>query len=321
MTTGLLIGQLASKFGVSPQAIRYYEQLGLLNQPERNRSGYRLYTLAAQDRLQIIRSAQNFGLSLHEIKELLEIGEHSKAAQSRMQQMVQNHLADLDQQLEELNHTRQQLGRRFEQLQQLGAIGPQSQSLLKLLQAIEDHSHADDEGDEDLSRSMLAKYAAGERHFTSIKLIGAKLSGTLLSHANFNRAELMLASLNETTLEQCKFREAYLSGADMIGAYLKEADLSHAVLIGTDLSEATLTNANLIGSNLGGACLCEADLRGANLSEAILMGANLQGADLRGVNLFGSNLIDANLEDVIVDEPIVVNNVTVSYPQPVPNPI
>lgn len=318
MTTGLLIGQLASKFGVSSQAIRYYEQLGLLKQPERNRSGYRLYTMAAQDRLQIIRSAQNFGLSLHEIKELLDIGEQSKDAQQRMQQMVANHIAELDQQLAELSHTRQQLGRRFEQLQQLSTVGPQSQSLLKLLQTIEDQSLTVLEGDEDISRGMLAKYAAGERHFAGLKLIGAKLSGTLLSHANFNRAELMLASLNEAALEQCTFREAYLSGADMIGAYLKQADLSHAVLIGTDLSEATLTETSLIGSNLGGACLCEADLRGANLSEAILMGANLQGADLRGVNLFGSNLIDANLEGVIVDEPIVVDNSTVSYPQPVP---
>ncbi|MGR3273840.1 pentapeptide repeat-containing protein [Acaryochloris marina NIES-2412] len=318
MTTGLLIGQLASKFGVSPQAIRYYEQLGLLKQPERNRSGYRLYTMAAQERLQIIRSAQNFGLSLHEIKELLDIGEQSKDAQQRMQQMVACHIEDLDQQLTELNQTRQQLGRRFEQLQQLSTVGPQSQSLLKLLQTIEDQSLTVLEGDEDISRGMLAKYAAGERHFAGLKLIGAKLSGTLLSHANFNRAELMLASLNEAALEQCTFREAYLSGADMIGAYLKQADLSHAVLIGTDLSEATLTETSLIGSNLGGACLCEADLRGANLSEAILMGANLQGADLRGVNLFGSNLIDANLEGVIVDEPIVVDNSTVSYPQPVP---
>lgn len=318
MTTGLLIGQLASKFGVSPQAIRYYEQLGLLKQPERNRSGYRLYTMAAQDRLQIIRSAQNFGLSLHEIKELLDLGEHSKEAQQRMQEMVGHHIEALDQQLTELHHSRQQLGCRFEQLQQLSTVGPQSQSLLKLLQTIEDQSLASPEGDEDISKGILAKYAAGERQFVGMKLIGAKLSGALLSHGNFNRAELMLASLNETALEQCTFREAYLSGADMIGAYLKQADLSHAVLIGTDLSEATLTEASLIGSNLGGACLCEADLRGANLSEAILMGANLQGADLRGVNLFGSNLLDANLEDVIVDEPIVVDNSTVSYPQPVP---
>lgn len=318
MTTGLLIGQLATKFGVSPQAIRYYEQLGLLNQPERNRSGYRLYTLAAQDRLQIIRSAQNLGLSLHEIKELLELGEHSPDAQARMQEMVQSHLGELDEQLEELTHTRQQLGRRFEQLQQFSAAGSRPQPLLKILQALEDHNPAETVVADDISKGMLAKYAAGERHFSGIKLIGAKLNGTLLSHANFNRAELMLASLNETALEQCTFREAYLSGADMIGAYLKDADLSHAVLIGTDLSEATLAGASLIGSNLGGACLCEADLRGANLSEALLMGANLEGADLRGVNLFGSNLIDANLKDVIVDEPIMVDTPSVGYPQPVP---
>ncbi|WP_299410732.1 pentapeptide repeat-containing protein [Acaryochloris sp. IP29b_bin.148] len=318
MTTGLLIGQLASKFGVSPQAIRYYEQLGLLNQPYRNRSGYRLYTVAAQDRLYMIRSAQNFGLSLHQIKEILDIGEHSQNSQILMKQMVQSHLAELDQQLAELDQTRQQLKRRFEQFQQLSSVGPQSQSLLKLLKTIEDHNHPVAEEDDDISNRMLAQYAAGERYFSGIKLIGAKLSGTLLSHANFNRAELMLASLNETVLEKCTFREAYLSGADMIGAYLEQADLSHAVLVGSDLSEATLAGASLIGSNLGGACLYKADLRGATLSEAILMGANLQGADLRGVNLFGSNLLDANLEDVIVDEPIVIDNSIIGYPQTIP---
>ncbi|MBA2253525.1 MAG: MerR family DNA-binding transcriptional regulator, partial [Chloroflexi bacterium] len=48
------IGELARQSGVAPTALRYYEQLGLLPEPERTASGYRAYGEAAVDRLAFI---------------------------------------------------------------------------------------------------------------------------------------------------------------------------------------------------------------------------------------------------------------------------
>jgi MerR family redox-sensitive transcriptional activator SoxR len=69
----LKIGDVARAAGVRKSRIRYYEQIGLI--PEAPRiSGQRRYTPAVLRRLAVIDVAQRAGLSLDEIRELLEIG-------------------------------------------------------------------------------------------------------------------------------------------------------------------------------------------------------------------------------------------------------
>jgi MerR family redox-sensitive transcriptional activator SoxR len=61
------IGQLAARAGVNPSAIRYYEKLGLLPQPQRS-GGQRRYSGDALDRVLLIRFAGEMAFSLGEIK-------------------------------------------------------------------------------------------------------------------------------------------------------------------------------------------------------------------------------------------------------------
>jgi DNA-binding transcriptional MerR regulator len=49
------IGELAARSGLTPDALRYYERLGLLPPPQRSAGGFRLYEEATLDRLQFIR--------------------------------------------------------------------------------------------------------------------------------------------------------------------------------------------------------------------------------------------------------------------------
>lgn len=67
------IGEVAERSGVNPTTIRYYEEIGLVPEPERTASGYRDYEDAAITRLSFIRAAQSIGLSLGEIKEVLAL--------------------------------------------------------------------------------------------------------------------------------------------------------------------------------------------------------------------------------------------------------
>jgi MerR family copper efflux transcriptional regulator len=67
------IGQLARRSGLAATALRYYEQLGLLPEPERTPSGYRSYGEEVVDRLAFIRSAQAVGLTLGEVREVLGV--------------------------------------------------------------------------------------------------------------------------------------------------------------------------------------------------------------------------------------------------------
>lgn len=73
MTNNLLqlIGQLAKKAGVKSDTIRFYEKQGLLPEPVRSASGYRLYDESALKRIRFIKQAQSLGFSLEEIQRIL----------------------------------------------------------------------------------------------------------------------------------------------------------------------------------------------------------------------------------------------------------
>jgi hypothetical protein len=62
MREQLHIGEVARLVGVSTKTIRYYHQIGLLAEPERTESGYRLYDAAHLLRLQHIRRLRALGL-------------------------------------------------------------------------------------------------------------------------------------------------------------------------------------------------------------------------------------------------------------------
>lgn len=70
---GLRIGQVATRLGLNPKTIRYYEQIGLLPPPQRSPTGYRLYSEEDGERLAFIRRAKQVGFSLEEIREILSL--------------------------------------------------------------------------------------------------------------------------------------------------------------------------------------------------------------------------------------------------------
>lgn len=65
------IGELSTRSGLTPDALRYYERLGLLPPPRRTSGGFRVYTVGTLETLRFIRRAQSLGLTLHEIGALV----------------------------------------------------------------------------------------------------------------------------------------------------------------------------------------------------------------------------------------------------------
>ncbi|HSR24199.1 MAG TPA: MerR family transcriptional regulator [Candidatus Eisenbacteria bacterium] len=97
------IGELARTAGVATSALRYYEQAGLLPAPERTPAGYRLYAPAALGRLAFIRRAQALGLSIREIRWLVDSPRTgSEAQRTRLRRVVAHKVADVERRLREL---------------------------------------------------------------------------------------------------------------------------------------------------------------------------------------------------------------------------
>ncbi len=76
----LTIGQLASYAGVTVRAVRHYHQIGLLPEPQRDASGYRIYDAAAVVRLIRIRTLAEAGVPLARVRELLDADPDTFAA-------------------------------------------------------------------------------------------------------------------------------------------------------------------------------------------------------------------------------------------------
>lgn len=103
------IGELAKRIGVNPKTIRYYESIGLLPEPHRRPSGYRTYDAADLERIAFIRRAQQFGLRLDVIGEILALRERGERPCGYVLGAVRRELDDLDRRIAELQATRGQL--------------------------------------------------------------------------------------------------------------------------------------------------------------------------------------------------------------------
>ncbi len=89
----------ARKAGVNVETIRYYQRIGLVAEPEKPLSGFRVYPDSAIDRIHFIQRAQMLGFSLAEIKHLLEL-EDGDCAQTR--ELAEQKLALINHKIEDL---------------------------------------------------------------------------------------------------------------------------------------------------------------------------------------------------------------------------
>jgi DNA-binding transcriptional MerR regulator len=107
------ISDLAREFDLTTRAIRFYEDCGLLA-PERGGAGgrQRLYTARDRTRLRLTLRGKRLGLSLAEIKELVDMYESPRDSVPQLQkylavlaahrQQVQQQMADLQATLDEV---------------------------------------------------------------------------------------------------------------------------------------------------------------------------------------------------------------------------
>jgi MerR family redox-sensitive transcriptional activator SoxR len=87
------IGEVARRAGVRVSRIRYYEEVGVLPEAERV-SGQRRYDDRVLRRLAVIDVAQRAGLSLDEIRALLEHGDDPMSA--RLRELAGRRLPEVD---------------------------------------------------------------------------------------------------------------------------------------------------------------------------------------------------------------------------------
>ncbi len=105
----LRIGQLAHRAGVPSKTLRYYDEVGLLRPEARTAAGYRLYAATAVDRLRFVRKAQRLGLSLGDIRSILDISDAGRIPCEHVADIVDRELGHIDEHLRQLGSLRRDL--------------------------------------------------------------------------------------------------------------------------------------------------------------------------------------------------------------------
>ena len=99
------IGELADQVGVAASAIRYYEQVGLLQGVERTTGGSRRYTEASVLQLKLIKGLQSMGFSLEDMHVFFR---HDKCEADQVQVLatIDSRLNELDDLIDSLQNSR-----------------------------------------------------------------------------------------------------------------------------------------------------------------------------------------------------------------------
>lgn len=100
-------GEVAEVADVTTEAVRYYEERGLIPAPRRSAAGYRLYGPDYVERIRFIKRAQELGFTLSETKGLLAIGPDGECGDVRAHALEK--LADVKAKLRDLEAIRDAL--------------------------------------------------------------------------------------------------------------------------------------------------------------------------------------------------------------------
>ena len=126
-------GEVAAAAGVNVQTLRYYERRGLLPEPARRASGYRVYDRDAVRTVRFIKRAQELGFGLSEAESLLALAAGGPEGCDAARALADEKIAELDRRIADLQAMRDSLA-------QLAATcaKPRAERDCPLLQAIED---------------------------------------------------------------------------------------------------------------------------------------------------------------------------------------
>lgn len=105
------IGGAANASGVSAKMIRHYEEIGLIPPAARTDAGYRLYSERDVHLLRFIRQSRMLGFSMKQIAALIGLWLDQSRPSSKVKQLAQQHIRDLNEKIIELQAMKSTLER------------------------------------------------------------------------------------------------------------------------------------------------------------------------------------------------------------------
>ncbi|MBW1605203.1 MerR family transcriptional regulator [Lactobacillus sp. Sy-1] len=105
------ISEASNKYGVSADALRYWEQIKLLRYVERDQHGYRVYNERAQNWIKFIKCMRNAGMDINHLVKYVALfnqkdatNENKRDILVEQQQLIINKMNEMETALQYLNY-------------------------------------------------------------------------------------------------------------------------------------------------------------------------------------------------------------------------
>lgn len=102
----MTIGEAASRSGMPPKTIRFYEEIGLIRPAERFENQYRAYSERDVHTLRFIHRARSLGFALKDIRALLALYRDRRRASREVKRLALQHIAEVEHKIAELTAIR-----------------------------------------------------------------------------------------------------------------------------------------------------------------------------------------------------------------------
>lgn len=114
MSKQLTAKQAADFFGVTKDTLRFYEKQGIIPPVPRDKNGYRVYRDYELNWIYLALNLKRAGLSLNSISEFAQLFKKPTAESlKRQKEILREQIAEIDQQIQSLNATKQVLAHKL----------------------------------------------------------------------------------------------------------------------------------------------------------------------------------------------------------------
>ncbi|WP_028024564.1 Cu(I)-responsive transcriptional regulator [Enterovibrio calviensis] len=96
------INEVARITGLTAKTIRFYEQKGVISEPDRSDNGYRVYSERHINELQMIKRSRLVGFSLDECQSLLDMSRNPNRRSADVKQKALDKISEIDEKIIEL---------------------------------------------------------------------------------------------------------------------------------------------------------------------------------------------------------------------------
>lgn len=133
----LHVADLAREADVTPATVRYYARTKLIHAAREPDNGYRCFSWADVHRVQFIRQAQSLGLTIGDIKTVLESVDHGDVPCHQVKSLVEERLVTIQERIADLQATEKRIRRATSTWEHMQDQTPMKGELCPLIERLE----------------------------------------------------------------------------------------------------------------------------------------------------------------------------------------